>query len=177
MIIIGNNTYLRALELTDNDLLRELINDPETEKMIGGSSLPVSTSQQELWIKNQIGRKDVIRYIIADKQTDKAVGTIILTDIDYKNGVAQIHIKIAKNARHSGYGTDALTSLIKYAFSELRLNCLYATVVSYNAASAKMFEKCGFEREGVLKQRIFKNGTYHDVYSYSILSASVSKND
>lgn len=176
MIIIGNNIYLRALETGDNDLLRELINDPETEKMIGGSSLPVSREAQELWLKNQIGRTDVIRYIIADKSTDVAVGTVILTDIDNKNGCAEVHIKISKNARHNGYGTDALNSAVNYAFSELRLNCIYATIVSYNAASVKMFEKCGFAREGVLRERIFKNGAFHDVYSYSILNNSVKSN-
>ena len=36
MNIKGDSVTLRAIEQTDATLLRELINDPETEKMLGG---------------------------------------------------------------------------------------------------------------------------------------------
>lgn len=69
MKIIGNQIYLRAIESRDNALLLDLINDPETEKMVGGSSWPVSREEQEIWQKNQIGRKDIFRCIIAGKNS------------------------------------------------------------------------------------------------------------
>ena len=99
MRIVGKCIYLRAIDSEDNKLLFELINDPETEKMVGGSSWPVSKEEQEMWQKDQIGRKDILRCIIVEKDTDNPVGTIILSDIDSKNGVAQVHIKILNEFR------------------------------------------------------------------------------
>lgn len=175
MNIIGNKVVLRAIEPGDKDMFLEIINDPETEKMIGGLSFPISSLEQEQWIKNQVGNKAILRCVIAKREEpEKGIGTIILSDIDYKNGVAQVHIKLSpKQARGKGLGTDALVTISKYAFGELRLNSLYADVLAYNEVSQKLFTKCGFQRDGILRQRVFKNGNYVDVYSYSLLKADI----
>ena len=171
MNLEGKLTVLRAIEENDRDMLLELINDGETERLIGGFSFPVSKLEQEQWIKNQIVNKTALRYVIAEKdKLDIGLGTIILSDIDYKNGVAQVHIKMSKNGgRGKGYGSDALKTLTCYIFNELRLNCLYAEVLDYNAVSQKLFAKCGFKKEAVLRSRIYKNGKYNDVTVWSIL--------
>lgn len=171
MNISGNKIILRAISLADSKLLMDLINDAETEKMLGGSSFPVSPEGQEKWIQSQIGRQNVLRCIVALKDNIEAgLGAVILSDISYKNGVAQIHIKMDKeNGRGKGYGTDALNTMVAYAFDELRLNCVYAEVLEYNQISQRLFEKCGFHRDGLLRSRVFKDGKYNDVISYSRL--------
>lgn len=168
--IQGDRVILRAISMKDASLLMELINDPDTEKMLGGSSFPVSLESQQKWISSQSDRKDVLRCIVSSMDTEEGIGTVILSDIDPKNGVAQIHIKMDKQkGRGKGYGTDALNAIVKYAFDEMRLNCVYADVLEYNAISQKLFEKCGFHRDGVLRGRVFKGGSYIDVVSYSRL--------
>ena len=69
----------------------------------------------------------------------------------------------------NGYGADAIMAMTKYAFDELRLNCIYANVLSYNKISQHTFEKCGYERDGVLRSRVYKNGEYIDLFVYSII--------
>lgn len=171
MNITGDNVVLRAITIDDADFLVELINDPETEMMLGGSSFPVSIEGQQKWISGQIGRTDVLRTIVATKNDVKVgIGTVILSDIDYKNGVAQVHIKMDKEkGRGKGYGSDALSAIVKYAFDEMRLNCVYAEVLSYNEISQKLFQGAGFTKDGVLRSRVFKRGEYIDVYVYSKL--------
>ena len=46
MNICGNKVILRALEPSDMPYLREMINDPEMERMVIGWSFPVSEKQQ-----------------------------------------------------------------------------------------------------------------------------------
>lgn len=170
MNIQGKNVVLRAISMKDANLLMELINDAETEKMLGGSSFPVSLEGQEKWIAAQTGRTDVLRCIVALKENEEGIGTVILSDIDTKNGVAQVHIKMDKQrGRGKGYGSDALNTIVNYAFGEMRLNCIYADVLEYNTVSQKLFEKCGFLRDGVLRSRVFKGGRYINVVSYSRL--------
>ncbi len=171
MQIYGNTVVLRGIEQDDNQMLLDLINDPETEKMLGGSSWPLTMRDQLNWFSNLSSNDKCLRCVIAIKEDPtKAVGTIILNEIDYKNGTAHIHIKLSANGgRGRGYGTDSINTLTKYAFNELRLNCIYANILTYNEASVKLFEKCGYKRDGVLRSRVYKNGNFYDVYAYSII--------
>ena len=174
MNIFADSVVLRAIEPDDNELLLELINDPDTEKMLGGSSFPVSTVAQAKWIADQIGKNDILRCIIADpKEPKRGFGTVILSDIDRKNGVAQVHLKLVGSARGKGYGTAALKAMVCYAFRQMRLYCVYAHVLEYNEASQKLFQHCGFLKEGRLRARAYKDGTYVDAISYSILNDDI----
>lgn len=171
MNIHGEKTILRAVGIQDVDMLLALINDPDTERMLGGNSFPISREAQLKWISSLENERDILRCIISEiENPEQGLGTIILSDIDMKNGIAQVHIKLAgENGRHRGYGTDALQAIVKYAFNEMRLNCVYAEVLAYNTPSQKLFEKCGFYKEGIMRSRVFKMGKYVDVVSYSRL--------
>lgn len=168
MNIKGDKVYFRAIEETDADILLQLMNDPETEFMLGGYSFPISMTNQNEWIKNLEARTEILRCMIVSCEDQKAIGTVILSDIDYKNGIAQIHIKMIQKARGKGYGKATIQLIKKYAFEELRLHLLYATVNEYNKASRNLFEGEGFQLEGILKSRIYKQGKCHNVCSYSI---------
>ena len=173
MIIKGKKTILRAIEQKDFQLLLDLINDPETEYMLGGWSFPISQQMQMDWISSQKNDVKTLRCIIESIEDNISIGSVTLTDIDYKNGNAEAHIKISDNGqRGKGYGFDAITTIIDYAFTELRLTCIYARISTHNAASLKLFTKCGFEKEGILRKRVFKRGQYMDVTILSILNLS-----
>lgn len=171
MNIKGEKTILRAIEQKDCQLLLELMNDPETEFMLGGSSFPVSEQMQRDWISGLKNDVKTLRCIIESVENNISIGTVMLTDIDYKNGNAEAHIKISDNGqRGKGYGFDAITAIVDYAFTELRLKCVYARISTHNAASLKLFTKCGFEKEGILRKRVYKRGQYRDVTILSILN-------
>lgn len=170
MLIYGEKIVLRAVEKADNTMLLSLINDPDTEMMLGGSSWPVSESDQLKWFEHQEHSRDVLRCIVALQNDGRALGTIILSDIDQKNATGHIHIKMLKDGgRGRGYGTDAVKTMVRYAFEELRLNCIYANILAYNDASIKLFERCGFKKDGVLRQHVYKKGKFVDMLAYSIL--------
>lgn len=172
MNIKGEKVVLRAIEPQDNPTLLKIINDDETEYMIGGWSFPVSQKKQEEWTNGIGDERNTLRCAIDDNGT--AVGVAMLTDIDYKNGNAEVHIKLAvDNVRGKGYGTDALSAIVSYAFRELRLKCVYARVSLHNLASQGLFKKCGFEEEGILRYRLFKRGEYVNVMSFSVINENV----
>jgi RimJ/RimL family protein N-acetyltransferase len=45
-----------------------------------------------------------------------------------------------------------------------------AHVFTIDPASARVLEKCGFVREGVLKKHVQKDGQFLDVWLYALLS-------
>jgi len=169
MNIKGEKILLRAIEPQDNPMLLKMINDDETEYVLGGWSFPVSQKSQESWTNGLQNDKNTLRCTI-DYQGN-AVGVVMLTDIDYKNGNAEVHIKLAvDNVRGKGNGTDALSTIVRYAFTELRLKCIYARVNRHNVISQHLFKKCGFDEEGTMRSRLYKKGEYIDVISFSIIN-------
>ncbi|MCR4900464.1 MAG: GNAT family N-acetyltransferase [Treponema sp.] len=173
MIIKYDDIILRAIEFEDLDLLREMINDPYIENMTGGGGLPVSKYQHEEWYKKIILNNDNQVRLIIDTEAFGAIGLVMLTDIDHKNGTAQFHSKIAtkNNLRGKGYGTKATMALIKYAFEQMNLNCIYSVIIEHNEVSQHVKEKCGFKREAILRDRIYKNGKYNNLIVWSILKS------
>lgn len=175
MIIKHEDIILRAIEQEDLELIREMINDPVIEHMTGHGGLPVSKFQQENWFKSLLGREGEVRLIIEFE--GKAVGTVMLTDIDYRNSTAQFHSKIAtsQNLRGKGIGTKATWALIEYAFNQLNLNCIYSQIIEYNFASQRVKEKCGFKKDGVLRDRAYKDGKYYNIVVWSITKEDFTK--
>jgi diamine N-acetyltransferase len=168
MNIHGEIVLLRSIEAEDAEFLRSMINDPEMEAYVIGYSFPVSKAAQEEWIRSLSDRKNELRAII--DVNGEAIGAAMLTNIDFKNGTAEIHIKIAeKKNRKCGYGKDTISSLTEYAFDELRLNCIYCSIREDNMSSQRLFESCGYQYEGILRRRMFKSGRYFDLKSYSAI--------
>ena len=99
------------------------------------------------------------------------IGMIMLTDIDWKNRTAQLHQKtLAKvEDRKKDDVYDAMMGFLNYAFNELDLQCVYGTVLEYNLLSRKLAMRCGLKEEGVLRNRIFKNGKRHNLIANSII--------
>jgi len=170
MIIQFDDITLRAIEESDLELIREMINDPEIEKMTGGGGFPVSAYQQKRWFESIQNRNNELRLMI-DTNNHGTIGLVALTDIDYKNGTAEFHYKLAssKNLRGKGYGTKALSALVEYAFMQMNLNCIYSGNVEYNNVTERIKEKLGFKKEGVLRERVFKNGKYFNIHVWSLL--------
>lgn len=169
MNLIGERIILRAIELADKEILLELINDETIERNLYGWSFPVSDLHQETWIRALKPDDKILRCMIVRKEDHQAVGTVILTGIDYKNGNAEVNIKLSKNGSGNGYAGEALGILLRYAFQELRLHCIYARVIDNNKSSPKSLEKYGFKKEGILRNRVYKEGNYHDLLCYSLL--------
>jgi RimJ/RimL family protein N-acetyltransferase len=171
MNIINDKIILRSIETEDKNLLHELINDPNIEKSVGGWSFPVSNYKQEKWIESQqlTNSNSLLRLIITDKSNNNGVGTLILSDIDYKNGSAEIHIKISNQYQGKGFAKSSLSAIIKYCASELRLHSLYAKILEDNVGSRKLFESNGFALDGLERERIFKSGKFNNVAIYTLI--------
>lgn len=166
MFLKDDEIVLRAIEMEDSQVLHKMINDPEMESMIIGWSFPVSTEMQNEWIRN-LDNKDCVRYAI--DVGEGIEGVAIISSIDYKNRVAHFGIKLKRDARGKGIATRAVRLMAQYCFFELNLNCIEVNVLESNLASRSLWEKVGFKPEGILRERIYKNGKYRNVIIYSLL--------
>lgn len=166
MILQDDVVLLRAIEEKDAEVLMDLINDPEVEKSVFGWSYPVSLSDQKKWIAG-LTNGSTVRYAV--DYENKVVGMAIISSIDMKNRTANMNIKLQKGARGKGVATHAVKLIVHYCFEELNLHCLTANVIEYNTDSIRLWEKFGFLKDGLLRDRVYKNGQYHNVIAFSLL--------
>lgn len=170
MNIYGQKVILRAMEPEDMEMLREMTNDPEIERMVGGWSFPISKVEQTKWYENAVTDKRNLRFIIEVRETQEPIGMLNLVDIDWKNRSAFHGIKMKNDApKGKGYATDAVMALEWYAFEELQLNRLDGSCIVYNIASQKLYDKCGFKVEGIRRKAIYREGQYFDQQYTGIL--------
>ena len=66
-----------------------------------------------------------------------------------------------------GLMTRAVGVFAPWAMRELRLYRLYAGVFDFNAASARVLEKNGFEEEGAQRCAVVKRGRLHDLRMFA----------
>jgi RimJ/RimL family protein N-acetyltransferase len=164
MNIRGEKVIIRAIESDDLNFLREMINSEELEATENGFVFPVSMQQQSKWFDN-LNQTDQLNQRMIIEYESKAVGYLSLVNIDWKNRVAHVGIKLLlKEYRRKGIGTDSIKAIEKFCFMELNLNRLESFILEDNIASQKLFiEKCRWVQEGRKRQYVYKNGKYKDL--------------
>lgn len=169
MDIQGDKVILRLIEEQDQQMLQSLIHDSEIVKITKGYASYASYDHQMNWSRFLAGSGNDLHRIIAHKEARKnGLGIIILSHVDFKDGTAEIYIKLMKSARKQGYGQDAVMALVSYGFRELNLSLICSHILESNVPSRKLFEKCGFRQEGVDKSRRDKDGGGRNVCIYAI---------
>jgi len=168
MNIKFDNITLRAIELDDLELLREMANDSEIERLVMGFSYPLSKISQQKWYEAVLSDSSNQKWIV--EYQNSAVGVIYLSTIDWKNRVAKVGIKLHSLApKKNGIGTLALQALEEFAFGHMQLHRLETTILDSNEISIKLFTRAGWEKEGTLREAFYNSFQYHDVYLYGLL--------
>jgi RimJ/RimL family protein N-acetyltransferase len=72
-------------------------------------------------------------------------------------------------AWRKGYATEAVRVMLQWAYLALDLNRVEAELDTRNAASARVLEKLGFEREGLRREDCVVAGEVSDSWIYGLL--------
>jgi [ribosomal protein S5]-alanine N-acetyltransferase len=98
-----------------------------------------------------------------------AIGYVPGTDIERFS--AEIGYWLGRRFWGRGIATDALRRLTEHLFGEHNLLRLYALPFADNAASMRVLEKAGYEREGLLRSSSVKHGMPRDQWVYARINA------
>jgi len=109
-------------------------------------------------------------WFIRLNKSNKIIGTFGLMNIDLSTGSTEIGYGLSPDYWGGGYFTETLTAVVKYLFLELNFHRIWAKTQSNNIASIKSLNKCGFQKEGVLRDFYFSSeGIRYDATILSIL--------
>lgn len=164
------NVYLRAIETNDYLVFHKWRNDTQITDMLGGNRFFVSTEREKDWVANAINNDRVNLHLVICIANDKPVGIVNLTSINYLNRNAEFSILIGeKDLQGKSIGLKSTMLMLKHGFEELNLNKIWLTVLEDNSKAIKLYEKVGFKNEGLLRQEVYKNNKFHNMYVMSIL--------
>lgn len=168
--------YLRALEPDDYKTSVRWRNDDSVTSLLGGGKYFVSNEIEKQWVQNTISQNKDIKLAICTVEENLYIGNVYLTNIDYISRKAHSHILIGNHDFwNDGYGTEAMSLLLDYAFNHKNLRRIEALVLEDNIASQKMHEKLGYKREGFLRESVYKDGRYKNQICYALLKSEYQK--
>ena len=167
--IVGDEIYLRPLDMDDLDSFVMWLNDEEVRQYLS-IEIPLNRIREKEFIENLYKRGEDIVLGIVTKKNDQLIGNTALGEVSSTSRCAALGIFIGdKDCWSQGYGTEALRLMLGYGFDQLNLHRIYLTVLEFNARAIHAYEKVGFKREGTFREHFYRNGKYHDVYYMGIL--------
>lgn len=113
-------------------------------------------------------------FFLIDQESGKLIGGISLTKISHGiSGSATLGYWMG--VHHADKGTMQLVvpAILRYAFTDLRLNRVEAACLPKNARSIHLLEKCGFSREGYARKFLEINGQREDHVLFAVLKSDV----
>ena len=66
--------------------------------------------------------------------------------------------------------SNLVDQLIHYSFNVLKMHRIYLEVFADNERALKLYEKSGFKKEGILRDKILKNGVFKDVLIMGVIN-------
>lgn len=174
-ILTGNITKLRAIELSDIDLIYSWENDSSIWQL-SNTLTPFSRHVIRQFIENShqdIFQLKQLRLMIdkIDENKTETIGTIDLFDFDPIHKRAGVGILIAQaEDRGKGYASDALDTLINYSFYTLQLHQLYCNITEDNRESLKLFQSKGFQLIGTKRDWLIYPKGRKDEFMFQLIN-------
>ncbi|MBI1674473.1 MULTISPECIES: UDP-4-amino-4,6-dideoxy-N-acetyl-beta-L-altrosamine N-acetyltransferase [unclassified Shewanella] len=157
----------KRIDINDAEQLLKWRTSPEiTQHMFTDLKEP-SLKKQQAWIESLQDRKDYRGYMIQDD--GMSIGFLCFSDIDYVHQRCSTGSYIYERAARLKYGVTMHTYICNYVFYQLKMNKIVNHVLNANEKVVKLQTLHKTRLVGFLKQHIFKNGQFLDVYIFEQL--------
>lgn len=134
-----------------------MVNDYEhVNKYIGGAyggSAHTYTEEDEIrWVRAKLEDKTPV-FSMIEKKSGEYVGNIELMDLTETE--AELGIALTAAKQDQGFGTEAVTALIRYGFEQFGLRKITLRTRLFNGRAFHVYQKCGFRETGRDDSHIF----------------------
>lgn len=124
---------------------------------------PVSFAEVERYCTQLMESPTDRFFAIHHARDDAFIGTLRVSKIDRETRTADVGILIGnKSYWGRGVATDAISTIGVYLFDRLGMRKLTAGLMGINLAMLRVFEKVGFQREGVFREQDLFEDRYVD---------------
>ena len=151
-----NIRFVRVSEELVPDYLA-MVNDWErVGKLIGSRRDPISEEKERRWVQKKLAENAAL-FSMLEKDTGAFIGNIELMDIADRAG--ELGIAVTAAMQDKGYGTEAVSAMVRYGMDTLDLHRVFLKVFPDNARAIRVYEKCGFREYDRTEDDVFMEVT------------------
>jgi len=168
--IEGETIDFLPLKIENVNLYARWENNPKV-RLYSRNILPRTVEEMKKYLEPSDKRpKNEVSFEIWHKKDKKIIGFGEVSDINWYNQQAYLGLLIGEpDYWGQKIGEEATRLLVEYAFNELNIFKLKASILVVNEGSWRCAEKNGFTRVATCKKDMYVNGEYLDNYVYSLL--------
>lgn len=169
-MIRGNNIILRTFKKADLDAYSEIINDLSHANPYWPATLQAEANLEKEFTESGFW-KDEYKILLATDKEGRFIGEVSsFKSSPNINGPEIAYRTFRKADRRKGYATEAVRLFSAYLFlTEPTIPRLTALIRSDNSASIGLIKKCGYQREGTLRNAWVHSGVPYSYEVYSLL--------
>ena len=168
---------LRPITTRDTGAFFDIFSDFETLRF--WSNPPISElSEAEALIQEELewsGSGKSITWGMALPESDYLIGKFTLFQFHEQNRRAEVGYILDRRHWRMGYMSEAMDSVLHFAFDTLQLHRLEADTDPENLASLALLEKFGFQREGLFRDRWYMDSRWLDSVMLGLLRPDFKK--
>lgn len=172
-LLHGPRVDLRGFREDDLQDFFAMHSDPKVARY-GSHPAFTELSQATERFERELRSRDsgrALAWVIADRSTDRLMGSTALFAIDHEQGRAELGYALRPSHWGKGFAQEAVRLVLTHAFDTLRLRRIEADIDPRNTASCKLVERLGFVREGLLRERWNVADELCDAALYGLLAS------
>jgi RimJ/RimL family protein N-acetyltransferase len=167
---------------TERLLLRELgpedcsaeyvgwLNDPEVNRFLETRHERQDEARVRSFVETVRARDDAFLFGIFLAEGGRHIGNIKVGPIRAVHRLAEISLFIGdRSSWGRGYAAEAIGALSRYAFEQLGVEKLSASMYAPNVASTKAFLKVGYREEGRRRRHVMLDGDRVDMFELGLV--------
>ncbi len=167
-LLEGHHIRLTRFQREDTEVMQRLLDDVTFARHFSATPYRhLSMDKVEQMMATDA--PETFRFAIRNFEDERMIGVVALEDILFTHGTAWLMIGIDPDCEGQGSATDALQTILEYAFLELNLYRIQLTVFEYNTRAVKLYERLGFVQEGRYRAFLRRDGERHDMLLYGLL--------
>lgn len=171
----GDTLYLTPLDPVNAEIARAWMNDPEINRYLLTGQVPITREQEVSFYERTAARYAAGTgyvfeiHVAAD---GRYVGNCGLDKVDLRHRSAEIGILIGEpDAQNSGYGRDAIRTLLRFGFDTLGLHRIAIKCQADNDRGMHLYPKLGFREVGRERDATYTFGKWVDEAVFDMLDS------
>jgi ribosomal protein S18 acetylase RimI-like enzyme len=149
--------------------VRRLSSEPGVSIIIGPGEFDTTVAQQRQFLRDCAAADNHV-YLVAEAD-GQIVGVLICRGGRRRamRHTATLSMSVAQEWRNQGIGSKLLARAIEWARATGIVTRIELHVYARNEAAIHLYKKYGFEVEGRLRRRVYRDGEYHDNLAMALL--------
>ena len=178
-VLQGERCLLRALVPDDAPALVTHANDAAVARnMFDGFPQPYDQAAAEAWARHEANSGDYGRVwaIVVDGGLVGCIG--LVQQAGWLRCNAEVGYWVGQAHWRRGIASDALRQVTDWAFAAVpEITRIHAGIFAWNEGSQAVARKCGYVREGLLKQSAIKDGRVIDSVVWAAYRTEIVRRD